>query len=472
MKKNITQLTIKSLYPLLLGCLLFTLLIIGLNFRSLVLTSMEEHVISIADITKAGLTAHMKSGQMKNRGYFLQEIAAAPHIKSIKIIRSDAVSQEYGDALSVETAPDKELLTILQLKKPYITINEWDKTATLRGVIPYIATSEGNLNCLHCHHVPENTVLGAVDIELDITEYRDGAWMYLLMIFGILSLFFAAIMFSTSHVIEKFVRTPLLELIQYAKSVFYRTDFQRDDLFQSKEFTEVASEFMKFGEELKEREARIEQTMTKFQSLNNEIDTTMKETLFAMGEAEEKRSSETHNHTRRVVEYSRLLGKLVGLEEHEIEILTTAAPLHDIGKIGIPDSILLKPGRLNEQERLMIEMHATMGYDILKHSEREVLQAAATIAHQHHERWDGLGYPARLKEKEIHIFAQIVAIADVFDALGTKRVYKDAWPLEKVREYFQQESGKAFDPHLIDLMVQNYPQFETLYQMHYQEESL
>lgn len=467
MQKNITQLTIRSLLPLILGFMLCTLIIIGFNFRSLVLASMKEHIVSIAEVTKAGLTAHMKTGQMKNRAYFLQEIASTPHIKSIKIIRSKEVNNEYGNGLSVEKRADGALMDILQLKKPYFTINEWGAKATIRAVIPYIATSEGNLNCLQCHHVPENTVLGAVDIELDVTEYRNWAWVYLLVIFGVLSFFLVAIILSASHVIKKFVRKPLLELIQYAKSVFYRTDLKEHNLFQSKEFSEVASEFKKFGDELNERESRIEQTMTKFQSLNNEIDTTMKDTLFAMGEAEEKRSSETHNHTRRVVEYSRLLGQLVGLENREIELLATAAPLHDIGKIGIPDSILLKPGRLDEKERLMIEMHATMGYDILKHSEREVLQAAATIAHEHHERWDGLGYPSRLKGKEIDIFAQIVAIADVFDALVTKRVYKEAWPLYKVKEYFQQESGKAFDPHLVDLLVRHYHQFEELYQMHY-----
>lgn len=472
MQKNITQITIKRLLPLLLGLMLLSIIVIGLNFRSLVLMSMEEHILSIAQMTKAGLTAHMKAGMMERHAYFLNEITEVPHVKSLMIIRSTELNEQFSNSSIGEKKVDPRLNSILQSKEPYFTMKEWGEKATMRAVVPYIATSKGNLNCLQCHHVPENTVLGAIDIELDITEYRNGAWTYLLILFGIISFFTIAIIFSTSHVIEQFVRKPLLELIQLAKAVFFRTDLKEHAMFQSEEFTEVASQFLKFGEELKEREVRIEQRTIEFQSLNNEIDTTLKETLFAMGEAEEKRSKETHNHTRRVVEYSRLLGKLVGLEELEIDLLTTAAPLHDIGKIGIPDSILLKPGKLNKEERAIIEMHVTIGYDILKHSERNVLQTAAIIAHEHHERWDGLGYPMGIKGEEIHIFGRIVAIADVFDALGTKRVYKEAWPLEEVREYFKQERGKAFDPQLVDLLVQHYHQFEALYNIHYNDEML
>lgn len=472
MKKNITQITIKRLLPLLLTLMLCTIIVIGLNFRSLVLASMEEHILSIAQITKAGLTAHMKAGMMDKRTYFLNEIATIPHVRSLIIIRSDEVTEQFGNSTIGEKRIDRHLKNILQAKKPYFIISEWGEKATVRAVVPYIATSKGNLNCLQCHYVPENTVLGAIDIELDVTEYRNWAWKYLLLLLGVISFFTVAIILSTSHIIEQFVRRPLLELIQLAKAIFYRTNVGTHTLFQSEEFTEVASQFLKFGEELKESEERIVEKTREFQSLNNEIDATLQETLFAMGEAEEKRSNETHHHTRRVVEYSRLLGKLAGLEEREIELLTTAAPLHDIGKIGIPDSILLKPGKLNIEERAIIEMHTTIGYDILRHSERNALQTAAVIAHEHHERWDGLGYPRGIKGEEIHIFGRIVAVVDVFDALGTKRVYKEAWPLEEVREYFQQERGKAFDPHLIDLLVQHYHQFETLYNLHYDDKTV
>jgi len=429
---------------------------------------MEERVLSIADITKAGLTAHMKAGLMDKRPYFIQEVTNAPHIKSIKIIRSDAVSKQFGTQCFVgEQRTNDFLKNILTLKKPYYEMSEWSEKATMRAIVPYIATSKGNLNCLHCHHVSENTVLGAIDIELDVTEYRNRAWGYLLILFGVVAFFSILIAINTSRIIEQFVRQPLLDLILLAKTIFFHAETKKSVQYECEEFNEVAMQFIQFGKELKEREIRMDKATLKFQSLNSEIDTTLQETLFAMGEAEETRSKETRHHTRRVVEYSRLLGKLIGMNEHDLDILVSAAPLHDIGKIGIPDSILLKAGVLDDKERTIIKTHTLLGYNILKHSERHVLQSAATIAYEHHERWDGLGYPRGLKGEEIHIFGRIVAIADVFDALGTVRVYKEAWTLEKVREYLKEESGNSFDPHLIDLMLLHYSEFEILYEKYY-----
>jgi response regulator RpfG family c-di-GMP phosphodiesterase len=323
-----------------------------------------------------------------------------------------------------------------------------------------------------CHHVPENTVLGAIDIQLDVTEYRNKAWMYLLILFGVIAFFTIVIAFNMSHVIEQFVRKPLLTLIQLAKAVFFQTDTKEHENFESKEFREVASQLVQFGKELKERDSRIEQTASKFQSLSSEIDITLKETLFAMGEAEETRSKETRQHTLRVVEYSRLIATISGMEEHEIDLLVTATPLHDIGKIGIPDSILLKVGPLSDEERTIMKTHSQLGHDILKHSEREVLQAAATIALEHHERWDGLGYPKGLKGENIHIFGRIVAIADVFDALGTKRVYKEAWPLGEVKTHFKEERSRSFDPRLVDLFLEHFHKFEVMHTDYYNETQL
>lgn len=463
MQKNITQVTVRRLLPLLAGLLLCTIAMIGWNFRSLVMTSMQEHILSIAQITKAGLTAHMKSGQMEKRAYFLQEISAAPHIQSISIIRTDAVSNQFGKSLIGETVENPSLTPILNRKEPYYELDEWSERATLRAIVPYIATSHGSLNCLQCHHVAENTVLGAVDVVLDVTEYRNWAWTYLLVLFLIVSFFTALILFTTSRIIEEYVRKPLLDLIHLAKSIFFRTHTHEFNHFKSAEFIEVVHHFEKIEEELNAREERIQLASSQFESLNNDVDTTLKETILAMAEAEEIRSHETRNHTRRVIEYSRLLGRLSGMSENDLDILITAAPLHDIGKIGIPDSILLKPGPLDEEERMIIMMHSKMGYDILKHSNRDVLQAAAVIAHEHHERWDGLGYPQSLKGEEIHIFGRIVAIADVFDALSTKRVYKEAWDDNSIQEYFLQERGHAFDPSLVDLFLEHYDRFHALF---------
>jgi len=133
--------------------------------------------------------------------------------------------------------------------------------------------------------------------------------------------------------------------------------------------------------------------------------------------------------------------------------------MHDIGKIGISDDILNKPGKLDKNEWDVMRTHSTIGYEILKNSTRPILQAAATVAYTHHEKWDGSGYPIGLKGEEIHIFGRITAIADVFDALGSDRVYKEAWPLEKILDFFKEQKGKHFDPKLIDIFFDNLDEF-------------
>ncbi len=186
---------------------------------------------------------------------------------------------------------------------------------------------------------------------------------------------------------------------------------------------------------------------------------TQKEVVFTMGAIGETRSKETGNHVKRVAEYSRLLGELYGLDNEKVILLKQASPMHDIGKVGISDDILNKPGALTKEEFEIMKTHTTLGYEMLKHSHREILEAASIIAYQHHEKWDGSGYPRGLQGEEIHIYGRITAIADVFDALGHDRVYKKAWPDEKIFELLRNESGKHFDPHLIDLFFVNLDKF-------------
>ncbi|KLD98634.1 HD-GYP domain-containing protein, partial [Aliarcobacter butzleri] len=162
---------------------------------------------------------------------------------------------------------------------------------------------------------------------------------------------------------------------------------------------------------------------------------------------------------KRVAEYSKLLALLYGLDEKESDILFTASPMHDIGKVGVPDSILNKAGKLDENEYKMMKKHCVIGYNILKNSKREILKAAAIVAMQHHEKWDGSGYPRGLKEEEIHIYGRITAVADVFDALGSDRCYKKAWENEKIFELFRNEKAKHFDPKLVDLFFDNIDKF-------------
>jgi len=202
--------------------------------------------------------------------------------------------------------------------------------------------------------------------------------------------------------------------------------------------------------------------LTELFNLNEEIQSTQKEIIYKMGEIGETRSKETGNHVKRVAEYSKLLAILSGIEEQQANILLVASPMHDIGKVGIPDSILKKPAKLTIEEFEIMKEHAMIGYNILKDSNREILKAAAIVAKEHHEKWDGTGYPFGLIGEEIHIYGRITAIADVFDALGSDRCYKNAWEDEKIFELFEKEKGKHFDPNLVDLFFRNIQQFKDI----------
>ncbi|WP_353093789.1 HD domain-containing phosphohydrolase [Tissierella praeacuta] len=193
--------------------------------------------------------------------------------------------------------------------------------------------------------------------------------------------------------------------------------------------------------------------------LNLEIEETQKEILYTLGEVTEARSEETGSHVKRVSKYCQLLAEKYGLSQREIMLIANASPIHDIGKVAIPDKILLKPGKLTKEEFNIIKTHTTIGYNLLKNSKREILKAAAIVAHEHHERYDGGGYPRGLKGEEIHIYGRISAIADVFDALGSPRVYKKAWIINDILNYFKDQSGKHFDPKLVDILFNNLDEF-------------
>jgi len=206
----------------------------------------------------------------------------------------------------------------------------------------------------------------------------------------------------------------------------------------------------------------ISHNVTELFELNDEIWHTQHEMLSLLGEVGETRSQETGNHVRRVAEYAKLLGKLYGLEEEQIKLLYSASPMHDIGKIGIPDAILLKPDKLEPDEYDLMKTHSTIGYMILKKSNRPLLQAAAIIAHEHHEKWDGTGYPNALAGEKIHIYGRIIALTDVFDALSCERRYKKAWSMDKIIEFIISERGKHFDPTLVDIFMENIDDFNEI----------
>jgi response regulator RpfG family c-di-GMP phosphodiesterase len=188
-----------------------------------------------------------------------------------------------------------------------------------------------------------------------------------------------------------------------------------------------------------------------------EIVETQREIITFMGEIGESRSKETGSHVRRVAQYSYWLAIGLGLGEKEAGLLRDASPMHDIGKVAIPDAILQKPGTLTQEEFEQIKSHTDIGYQLLRHSGRELLRAAAIVAREHHEKWDGSGYPRGLKGEEIHIYGRITAVADVFDALGSPRAYKPAWELDRMLALFEAERGKHFDPNVVDALIAQLP---------------
>ncbi|MFX3635289.1 MAG: HD domain-containing phosphohydrolase [Candidatus Pristimantibacillus sp.] len=191
--------------------------------------------------------------------------------------------------------------------------------------------------------------------------------------------------------------------------------------------------------------------------LHEEIIETQKEIIVVMGEIGENRSKETGNHVKRVAEYSYQIALGLGMTESEASLLRMASPMHDIGKVGIPDAILLKPGKLTDEEFAIMQTHVDIGYQLLRNSKRKILQAAAIVASQHHEKWDGTGYPRGIQGEDIHLYGRITAIADVFDALGSDRVYKAAWDLDRIFALLQEERGKHFDPRVVDAFFNQLP---------------
>lgn len=204
--------------------------------------------------------------------------------------------------------------------------------------------------------------------------------------------------------------------------------------------------------------------------LQNEIEDTQREIVYRLSEAVEQRSIETGNHVKRVAFICYELAKGYGLPDAEAEKLMFASPLHDVGKVGIPDGILNKPMKLQEHEWEVMKTHSSIGYDILKNSKRAIIQAGAVIARDHHEKWDGTGYPEGKKGEEIHVYGRIAALADVYDALRHRRCYKSAWTAEATLAHIIAESGKQFEPALVEILKLRVDKLESILQKYPDEE--
>lgn len=196
--------------------------------------------------------------------------------------------------------------------------------------------------------------------------------------------------------------------------------------------------------------------------LQSEIEATQQELVYRLSEAVEQRSTETGNHVKRVAHICHILAEGYGLSKHDADLVRLASPLHDVGKVGIPDAILNKPAKLEPQEWEVMKTHTDKGYTILKDSPHEIVSTGAIIAKEHHEKWDGSGYPQGLSGNAINVFGRIVALADVYDALRHKRCYKEPWTLQNVVDEINAQKGTHFEPKMVEVFNEKLDELEAV----------
>lgn len=218
------------------------------------------------------------------------------------------------------------------------------------------------------------------------------------------------------------------------------------------------------NEQLVKYASDLRTTFTNLKYTHSELQDAYRDTIFRLVLASEYKDKETGNHLTRMSRFSTLLAQILGLSAQEVECIGYAAPMHDVGKIGIPDNIILKKGMLTEIEFTIIKTHTTIGAVILENSKPNVLQIAQTIALSHHEHWNGTGYPAGLVRENIPLPARIVALSDTFDALTSKRPYKSPYPVDVACEIIKKEREYHFDPDIVDAFINHIDDFTKIKQ--------
>lgn len=234
------------------------------------------------------------------------------------------------------------------------------------------------------------------------------------------------------------------------------TDFLNKPV-EPEEFLLRVRNMLKLREAYCRISSRAESLAAEVERATAQVKANERDTLYALARAAEYRDPETGAHILRMAHHACLIGERIGLSAGECDCLLQAAPLHDLGKIGTPDQILLKPGALTHEERAVMQQHTTIGWQILRSHVSPILQAGAEIAHSHHEKFDGSGYPLGLSGETIPLRGRIVAVADVLDALTSVRPYKRAWPVDRAREYLLAGSGGHFDPRCVDAIIARWP---------------
>jgi putative two-component system response regulator len=250
--------------------------------------------------------------------------------------------------------------------------------------------------------------------------------------------------------LQRSISRPLVSLTRAMAKVERSHDYTaRIDAAGGEEIRALASGFNTMMAEIHERDLQVA-------SATREMIAREEETVLRLSRAAESRDDQTGDHIKRMADICLVVAQELGLDAETCAAIHRAAPMHDIGKIGVPDAILFKPGRLDPDERKEMEKHAEHGYDILRDSNSALIQLAAEIALSHHERWDGGGYPRGLKGDEIPLAGRIAAVADVVDALASPRPYKASWPLDAVRNHMIESSGAHFDPACIEALLRRW----------------
>jgi response regulator RpfG family c-di-GMP phosphodiesterase len=422
-------------------------IIIGYNFRELALSSIENKAETISKIVEASITSHMKDGGNMDNHYFFGEIQSIYDVNRIKIVKNNS------------SVVDKDIKEVFESSQKKIVVN--DVNNSLRAIIPVVAGANRKVNCLNCHDVKDGSTIAVVDMELDITESKGISLDYLSVIIVMSIIFLILVVLNFFRVINSHVKKPLEELIVSMKNSYNKHEDinESQEIFDTFEFHEVVHKVNDLNHDILKKQAVLEKQNDELRELNVQIEETQKEVLFMMGVVAESHSKETSFHIKRVAQYSYLLAKNYGLPKDEAELLKDIAPMHDIGKVAVSDTILNKPAKLTDEEFELMKSHTTIGYNILTQTDKDILKQAAVVAYEHHERWDGHGYPRGLAGEDIHIYGRIVALADVFDALSSDRVYKKAWPIEDVLEHIKTQRGKHFEPKLVDIFFDNLDEF-------------
>ncbi|RME86655.1 MAG: response regulator [Planctomycetota bacterium] len=271
-------------------------------------------------------------------------------------------------------------------------------------------------------------------------------------------------------------RKERLKAIDLGANDFINKPYDYDELLlrirnslKLKEYSDFLKDYNVILEkEVSQRTLELRNALKALQDSYNAVESAYHEIIYRLSRAAEYRDPETGKHIQRVKAYLLVLGEVLGLENKEKEEIAIASPMHDVGKVGIPDSILLKEGPLSSEEWEIMKTHTTMGYAILKDSKAPVLQKAAEIALTHHERWDGSGYPKGLKKTEIPLSGRMMTLADIYDALRSKRPYKPAFSHEKTCEIILKGDGRTlpshFDPEILLAFEKRHKDFQEIFE--------